>query len=304
MTLSHYVWVYGLAEALALVSIVTIVLGIKWWRLRRERQDWLRLTEHIDHMITDEIARARDTRTKRPELRDGWIATLHAIAKPFRHERLAEESVWQEVFGALDRCFDGLARSTPSPVASAAASPETAAVRPPDDALSSPSMEADIDDLLQPYREGRSAFSSSSQSMEGDLKSRYSELKQVSEGLLARIATIGQGGEVDVPALRQELDLFMQSNLAFMQAAYNAERNINSLEQQFDDVEGRIHNLQVTVNNYRKSVHKLVTERDLLIEEKRQLITQLELKDKVIARLNRNYETLRREYTKIYSGIE
>ena len=96
----------------------------------------------------------------------------------------------------------------------------------------------------------------------------------------------------------------MQSNLAFMQAAYNAERNINSLEQQFDDFEERIHNLQVSVNNYRKSVHKLVTERDLLIEEKQQFITQLELKDKVIARLNRNYETLRREYTKIYSGIE
>lgn len=302
MTLSHYVWIYGLAEALALVLIVTIVLGVKWWRLRKERQDWLRLAERIDHMIVDEIARARDTRTKRPELRDGWIATLHAIAKPFRHERLAEEAAWQEVFGAIDRCFDGLARSAPNPIAPTA-KPETTAIQFQADALSSPNMEADIDDLLQQYQQGRSAISAS-QFTEVDLKSKYSELKQISEGLLARIATIGQGGDVDVLALRQELDLFMQSNLAFMQAAYNAERNINSLEQQFDDFEGRIHNLQVTVNNYRKSVHKLVTERDLLIEEKRQLITQLELKDKVIARLNRNYETLRREYTKIYSGID
>ena len=302
MTLSHYVWIYGLAEALALVLIVTIVLGIKWWRLRKERQDWLKLAERVDQMIADEIARARDTRTKRPELRDGWIATLHAIAKPFRHERLAEEAAWQEVFSAIDRCFEGLARIAPSPAATA--KPETSTILLQEAGLSSPNMEADIDDLLQQYQQGRSAIASS-QSTDVDLKSKYGALKQVSEGLLARIATVGKGGgETDMLALRQELDLFMQSNLDFMQAAYNAERNINSLEQQFDDFEERIHNLQVSVNNYRKSVHKLVTERDLLIEEKQQFITQLELKDKVIARLNRNYETLRREYTKIYSGIE
>lgn len=300
MTLSHYVWVYGLAEALALVLILAIVLGVKWWRLRKERQAWLTLAQRVDHLLEDEITRVRDTPTKRSELRDGWIATLLALSKPFRTERLTEEAVWQEAVGAIQRCFEGLAHATASPNASPPArQPETAPVQIQDAGFDSPSMDTDLDALLQGYQEGRSALSSN-QSTGSELKVKYSELKQISEGLLARVESIGRGGEVDVLALRQELDVFMQSNLAFMQAAHNAERNINFLEQQFDDFEGRIHNLQVTVNNYRKSVHKLVTERDLLIEEKQQFITQLELKEKVIARLNRNYETLRREYTKIY----
>lgn len=299
MQLTHYVWIYGLAEALVLVLILAIVLGIKWWRLRKERRAWLTLTQRVEHLIVDEIARVRDTRTNRPELRDGWIATLHALSKPFRHERLTEDEVWQEVIGAIDRCFEGLARTTASPGAQPARHPETAPAPSREAGFDSPDMESDIDALLQHYQQGRTVLSDN-QSNGGDLKIKYQDLKLVSDNLLDRIAAIGQGSEVDVLALRQELDVFMQSNLAFMQAAHNAERNLNFLDQQFDDFEGRIHNLQITVNNYRKSVHKLVTERDLLIEEKQQYITQLELKDKVIARLNRNYETLRREYTKIY----
>jgi hypothetical protein len=301
MTTSHYIWIYGLAEALALVLIVTIVLGIQWWRLRKERRSWLTLAERVDRLITDEIIRARDTHTKRPELRDGWIATLHALSKPFRHERLAEDEVWHEVVGAIDRCFEGLARTTASPRVQSARQPETTPAPIQDVGLDSPGMESDIEALLQDYQQGRTTLSEN-QSNGGDLKIKYQDLKLVSDGLLDRIQAIGPGSEVDMLVLRQELDVFMQSNLAFMQAAYNAERNLNFLEQQFDDFEGRIHNLQVTVNNYRKSVHKLVTERDLLIEEKQQYIAQLELKDKVVARLNRNYETLRREYTKIYGG--
>ena len=300
MTLSHYVWIYGLAEALALVLILAIVLGVKWWRLRKERQAWLTLAQRVDHLLEDEITRVRDTPTKRSELRDGWIATLLALSKPFRNERLTEDLAWQEAVGAIGRCFEGLARTTLNlGTQPPTLKPETVPAPFVDEGFDSPSMESDIDALLQNYQEGRSALSSN-HSTGSELKVKYSELKQISEGLLARIESLGHGGEVDVLALRQELDVFMQSNLAFMQAAHNAERNINFLEQQFDEFEGRIHNLQVTVNNYRKSVHKLVTERDLLIEEKQQFITQLELKEKVIARLNRNYETLRREYTKIY----
>jgi hypothetical protein len=304
MTLSHYVWIYGLAEALALVLIVAVVLGVKWWRLRRERQAWLGFSARIDRLIEDELARVRNKQSGRPELRDAWIATLRALSKPFQDERLIEDQAWEEVIGLIDRCFDGLAHTTRNSTARPAVepTPAVASMAPAHDAGTlkpSEDTDSDIDALLAHYQAGRSALSSN-QSSGGELNQKYQEMLGLQDGLMARIKAAGKGGVIDMIALQQELETFEQSNLAFMQAAHNAERNLNFLEQQFDDFEGRIHNLQVTVNNYRKSVHKLVTERDLLIEEKQQYITQLELKDKVIARLNRNYETLRREYTKIY----
>ncbi|MTW22077.1 hypothetical protein [Allochromatium palmeri] len=298
MTLSHYVWIYGLAEALVVVVILAIVLGIKWWRLRRERQSWLGFSARIDSLIADELARARNKQPDRPELRDARIATLHALSGPFQDERLIEDQAWEEVVGFIDRCFDGLAQTH----SQAPARPAVAATAPAHEAeTSAPSedTDSDIDALLAHYQAGRSTLSSS-QSSGNELNQKYQELLGLQDGLMASIKVASKGGVINMNALQQELETFVQSNQAFMQAAHNAERNINLLEQQFDESEERIHNLQVTINNYRKSAHKLVTERDMLQEEKQQFISQLELKEKVIARINRNYETLRREYTKIY----
>jgi hypothetical protein len=302
MTLSHYVWIYGLAEALALILIIAIVLGVKWWRLRRERQVWLGFSERIARLIEDELARVRHKQSDRPELRDGRIATLRALYKPFQDERLIEDQAWEETVSLIDRCFDGLAQTTHNSAARPTVAPVVPPTAPVHDVGTSAVPEdtdSDINALLQQYQAGRSALSSN-QSSGSELNQKYQEMLDLQDGLMARIKAASKGGVVDMVALQQELDTFVQSNLSFMQAAHNAERNVNLLEQQFDEFEDRIHNLQVTINNYRKSAHKLVTDRDALLEEKQQFISQLELKEKVIARINHNYETLRREYTKIY----
>lgn len=305
MSLTHYVWIYGLAEALAVAVLVAAILGSKWWRLRREHLAWLSACERIDGLIHEEIARARDKPTARPELRDSQILALRAVSRPFRHCQLAEEDTWSEALDQLDRCFEGLRQTTSGLTAmghrATSKAPGTPAPEHPesleDEGLSSPEMDSEIEALLAQNRLGRSAFSLHRESGV-DLKQRYRDLLHVNQGLRGRIDSLAQTGTTD--PLREELDAFLQSNLAFMQAAFATERNFNLLEQQFDDFEERIHNLQVTINTYRKSVHKLVTERDLLNDEKLQYLTQLDLKEKVIARLNRNYENLRREYAKIY----
>lgn len=302
MTVSQYAWIYGLAEALALVSVLAVVLGAKWWRLRQERQGWLALGKRIDTLLDAAIVRARDAKTTRPELRDGQIAALRALSKPFQQNRIGDDGAWHEAIGVIERCFAGLAKTTSG--IQTAAQPEypsnTQSVTSPDSDINAPKMDSDIDALLTHSRLGRSQLAAS-QSSGLELRQRHQELEQVNAALLAHLESISQGETVDMTALRQELDLFMQSNHALIQAAYKKDRNLNFLEQHFDDLEKRIHNLQVTINNYRHSVVKLITERDLLLEEKQRYLSQLEIEKKVIARLNRNYDALKREYTKSYN---
>ncbi|MBK1717938.1 hypothetical protein [Thiocystis violacea] len=307
MSLNEYMWIYGLAEALALTLIVAIVLGVKWWRLRREHRRWRRARARIDGLIEGAIEGARAKQTDRPELRDSRIASLRALSDPFKQDPIVEEEAWRQALGAIDRCFEALGETTASLAAANhrkavpthdTSSPESGQA-PEDDGLASPGMESDVEALLEQYRLGRSTISSNREAG-GDLKQKYRDLLVVNQSLRSRIDNLAPTDETD--SLREELDAFLRSNLAFMRAALTAERNFNLLEQQFDEFEGRIDNLQATINTYRKAVHKLVSERDQLDEEQHQYLIQLDLKDKVIARLNRNYEALRREYAKIYGG--
>lgn len=307
MDQNEYLWIYGLAEALVVTAVLAAFMGFKWWRLHREKRERRAASARIHGLFEKEIARADSETGTRSEWRECRIASLRALSRPFARDRIGEEAAWSEALDHLDRCFGALARTAANPIAApgrpVAETSESRPYEPPqafdDEGLASPGIESDVEALLEQYQLGRATFASN-QANGGDLRQKYRDLLQVNQGLRARIDTLGPSEETDT--LREELDGFLRSNLAFMRAALTAERNFNLLEQQFDDFEERIHGLQMTINTYRKSVHKLLSERDLLNEEKQQSMIQLDLKDKLIARLNRNYETLRREYAKIYGG--
>lgn len=302
MMLNQYVWLYSLAELLAVVLLVAIVFGIKWWRLRRERRTWLGLSERIERLIDNEIAATNSKHADRPELRDSHLAILCAIAKPFQDERLTEDQAWSEVIGLIDRYMTALTQVTARPTNQRTAAPPAATpaeqTAANEAAAAAESQEFElINGMLQQCQRGRSTLP------EGEnLQRTYQDMIQTQEQLLARVRAAREGCQLDMDALQADLTTATENNSAFMQAAHTTERNIQQLEQIFEDFETRIHNLQVTINTHRKSAQKLITERNSLQQDKELLLGQLAIKEKIIARLNRSYETLRREYVKIYEG--
>lgn len=302
MDLNHYVWIYGLAEALAVTLVLAVVFGVKWWRLRQERQRLAQTCKLIARAIKEDIEANQYKSTSRPELRNGRIGYLKALFKPFRSGRLDDEDAWREVLESLDQCFDGLRQSTraatgkqePVPPAIGAKSPaldtEAAASR------ATLETNADIDGLMNQYQISLSALNANRQ-VSADLQNRYVQLEQANEELRAQLGSSETGGP-----LRQMLDTFEQRNLEFMQIAFSAERNQAILQQELNALEEHIHNLNVTIKNSRKSAHKLLLERDALTEENQRLIEHQQSTDKLVVRLNRNYDALRREYTKLYEG--
>ncbi|SDX85942.1 hypothetical protein SAMN05421644_11636 [Allochromatium warmingii] len=299
MALNQYVWIYSLAEMLAVVLVVAIVFGIKWWHLRQERRTWLGLSVRVERLIDDEIAATNSKHADRPELRDSHLAILCAIAKPFQDERLTEDQAWSEVIGLIDRYITALTQVTARPTTQRTAAPPAAT--PAEQTAANAAAESRevelINGMLQQCQRGRSTLP------EGEnLQRTYQDMIQTQEQLMARVRAAREGCQLDMDALQADLTTATENNSAFMQAAHTTERNIQQLEQIFEDFEARIHNLQVTINTHRKSAQKLITERNSLQQDKELLLGQLAIKEKIIARLNRSYETLRREYVKIYEG--
>lgn len=304
MDLSYYVWIYGLAEALAATLVLTVVFGVKWWRLRQERQRLAQTCKLIASAIKDDVEASQYPSTNRPELRKGRAGYLKALFKPFRSGRLDDEEAWKDVLESLDQCFDELRQTTRSAADNAQQAPAPPAARTSAldglaASLASSETGADIDGLLNHYQASLSALNASRQ-FSTDLQNHYSELQRASEELRMQLGS-GAYSEMSGP-LRQMLDTFEQRNADFMQIAFSAERNQAILQQELNGLEERIHNLNVTIKNSRKSAHKLLMERDALAEENQRLIEHQQSTDRLVARLNRNYDALRREYTKLYEG--
>ena len=294
MTPAHYVWIYGLAEALALSLVFTALFGIQWWRLRRERQKFERSSRAIAGIFKEEIARLNNKPTARPELRGSLEACLSAFSKPFKKRQLADEEAWKTVVENVGHCFDDLQRTTQG--VSATGHPSGLDASDDMAGLSDTELDSGIDSLLTGYRAGTSAIETNREAT-AELKRNYQQLQLANRNLRQKLQ-VDKNSE-----LWQLFDTSERSNAVFMRTLSVKERSYNLLVKEFEALREHVHNLQATIGNYRKSVHKLVLEQSGLAEENRQLHEQQEVTTRLVTRLNRDYDTLRNEYTKLFDTI-
>lgn len=289
---ANYVWIYGLAEALALAVLAAIVFGVKWWRLQQQRNKLTRTCHAIAAMLREEIAKKKSHMTTTHESRDYQIACLQTLMQPFQKKTVDEEQVWKNVLNNLDNHFDELLRTTCDLAAlknddeinfthgSEFLEEDYAEV---DNELSSLKMDADIDAILSQYQIDMETLAAN-QKLNEELKQKYQNLEHANQDLQSEINEITQL-ELNSP-LGQQLDAFRKSSLEFMRQASVAKSHCNSLSQQIDVLEAHLHHHQVNINHYRKSVHKLLINRDTLAKEKKQLIAQIKETNRLVARLN------------------
>lgn len=293
---SHYVWIYGLAEALALSLALTVLFGIGWWKLRQERKRMELTCTAIAGMLKEEIIEIKREATAWPGFRDSRLACLRALSQPFKKRRLGDETLWKTVAAMLNQCFDTLVSqsarqsSEPGSALEATASEESDA---DDEGLSGVALNAGVDTLLASYQVGQSVIATNRETTT-ELKRHYRQLQIANQNLRKEL-------EADkTTELWQIFDTYERSNATFMKTLSAKERNYNILVKEFEGLQGNIHNLQTKIANYRKSAHQLLLEKSALTEENKQLIEQHEVTDKLVVRLNRNYDTLRNEYTKLF----
>lgn len=294
MSPTHYVWIYGLAEALALSLVLTALFGIQWWRLRRDRQKMEPTCRAIAGMLKEEIDRIKNRPTARPGLRKSQTAYLTALSKPFKQRQLVDEDAWKAVVENLGQCFDDLTRTTqemsePDHPSALDASDDTAG-------LSTAELDLGIDSLLTGYQTGKSAIETNREAT-AELKRNYQQLQLANRNLRQKLQ-MDKNSE-----LWQLFETYERENAVFMKTLSAKERNYNLLVKEFEALRERLQHLQATIDNYRKSVHKLLLERSGLDEENKQLREQREVTDRLVTRLNRNYDTLRNEYTKLFETI-
>jgi DNA repair exonuclease SbcCD ATPase subunit len=312
MNLDYYFWIYGLAEALALSLVAAVVFGFKWWGLRRERHQMERVCQEVLGSLEEELEAARKDPMRRPELRDGRVACFHALSAPFQRGRFCEAEAWQDTLDILNRSFDELARSTlPSLPPEATPAAEAIESRPSGKGAGSdeepevgagfacPELETEIDLLLTQHNRGVATLAAS-RGVAVDMKRKCEDIRLANQNLRVKLESVvkqDRSGQI-----LQMLDEIELSNHDLQQMMFATERHHSNLGPQIDALGQQIRNLQLTVKNYRKSLQKLLLDRDALAEEKKEFVKQLEAKTKLVERLNRNYDALRREYTKLYEA--
>jgi chromosome segregation ATPase len=299
-SLSHYVWIYGLAEALALSLILTTLFGVGWWKLHQDRKKLELTCKKIAGMLKEDIDDISQKPTTRPELRNVRVSYLKTLAKPFKKRQLNDEQVWKDVLETLERSLDALMQTTRS-----ASEPDHQALKITNgadaihadsadtDELSADTLDSELDRMLAGYQAGKSAIETNREATV-EMKRHYQELQLANQKLRQKL-------QVDKTSeLWQAFDTYEQSNAAFMKTLSVKERSYNLLVKEYESLQEHIHNLQVTISNYRKSVHQLILERSTLTEENKQLLEQHEVTNRLVVRLNHNYDTLRNEYTKLF----
>ncbi len=310
MNFNYYLWLYSLAEALALSVVVAAIFGFKWWGLRKQSSRLEHARKEVLARLDREIAGCGKYPPRRLELREGRIACFKALSAPFQVGKLGEAGVWREVLDDLGRSFDKLAQAAPPspppglpPLVTAEESEPAEKAEESDteevENFDYPELDTEIDALLSQHERGVATLSAN-RKVTGDLKRKCEEIRQANQNLRDKLASVAKqehGGQ-----LQRMLDEVEQSNLDLQQMVFATERHHSNLGPQLDALGQQIRNLQLTIRSYRKSLQKLLLDRDALAQEKKELIKQLEAKTKLAERLNRNYDALRREYTKLYEA--
>lgn len=292
------VWIYVLVEVLVISLGLTGFFGYRWWCLHAERQLLIRICEQVAADLAETIAAIRNDPLRRPELRNAEIACLSALTPPFADLKLADVGAWDDIFASFHATFDQLARQL-TPLL---AEPSTEdANLGEDDATPVDPQELDsaLAGLLAQHDQGLATLNASRE-VTVNMKRKCEDIRQAHHNLrvnLESVSKMDRSGQLQ-PLLAD----IEKSNLELQQMVFSLERAQGSMTPQLEALGLQVRNLQATVQNYRKSLPKLVTERDSLAEENKDLNKQLEAKIKLVDRLNRNYEVLRREYTKLYQA--
>ena len=156
--------------------------------------------------------------------------------------------------------------------------------------FSAQALDFDVDALLEQYQVGLATFSASRETT-AELKRKCLSLERTKRNLRSRVESLSHPDSS--VRLREAIDELESNNSELLQLVHDTERHYNALALEFSEIEKKTHNLRLTVVDYRKLVQALLLERDSLAEQKKQLIAQ-------VGSLNRNYDSLRLEYFKLY----
>ncbi|GEM_PF-6825059 len=302
MNLTYYISVYSLAEALILSLVLTLFFGVQWWRMRRTQRQYEQICEAVTALFKQEVHRLQEVPNTRIELRENHVAVLKMLAAPFKTRQLFSLSHWEKVIQKLDHYYEILAQVTqyhpvhPTTHATAGLF-EFAATSNADElhhsGLVTERLDSAVDDLLSQYQTATTAIAANQEAVM-EMKQHFEAMQLANQELFARVQNSRDR------ELREKLDAFAQSNEAFMRALAIKERNYKILVKEHEELQVHIHNLQVSITEYRKAVHKLLLKQDDLLEENKLLREQNDSTTKLVGQLNRSYETLRHEYTKLF----
>ena len=315
MNLSQYVLLFTLAEALAVTGVLAVVLGLKWWRLRQRAGRTLKAERMIKRLLRAEIAKQEDKPNPRPEVRTAHLACLKVLTLPYSEQRLDDEPTWTRVLSTFEQCFEALEQPSGARAGSRSAAPvdDSEPAQPgatpdsdpdsdpaPDDALdasASAALDAKMEALRGQYRRSISSLGADQETV-AELRSKYAQLHEINQSLRSKLEALGQHD--DTSELRQALEQAERCNLELMQAALGSKRNFNIMTQHCQALDDHVERLQTSIKGYRKSAHKLLLEREAHTEEIKALATQLEMRERLVERLNRNYKVLRDEYNRLH----
>jgi hypothetical protein len=280
--------------------IATVFFGFNWWKMYRLQKRQMQIDDIIVKQFKTEIAKINELPVTRSELNDVHVLLLKSIGIPFKKHRVNQIDSWNEVIHQLARHFDNLTQTTqPNSQSNAiAAKDANASVYTPksevvEDELPAEKLDSIITDLMLHYQAATSAIANS-QEATIEMKGKFQNLQLANQELRSIIQSEKTG------ELLEKFDAYEQINTVFMRTLAVKERNYKVLVKEHEMLEVYIHNLQVTVINYRKSMQKLLIKQASLVEENKILLEQQESSNHLVTRLNRNYETLRNEYTKLF----
>ncbi|MBK1693834.1 hypothetical protein CKO09_03640 [Chromatium weissei] len=268
------------------------------YRLQKQQ---MQIDESIAEQFKAEIAKIRELPVVRPELQDVHILLLKAIGTPFKKHQVNKVDLWSEVINQLARYFENLAQTTLANHHSHSTIQKETNANPPvsekelvvDGEFSTEKLDSVIGDLMSHFQAANSAITDN-QEATSEMKNKFQNLQLVNQELRSML-------ESDKTSeILEKFDAFEQMNTVFMRTLAVKERNYKILVKEHESLEVYIHNLQVTVTNYRKAIQKLLVKQSTLAEENKLLLEQQESNNHLVTRLNRNYETLRNEYTKLF----
>lgn len=303
MNLTYYISIYGLAEALVLSLALTIFFGIQWWRMRQKQILREQFCAAVLKQFKDEVLQIQAQATLQPGLRDEHIAILKVVVLPFKNCQLNSIAAWEKVISHLKHYFEHLAQPVHKPSLYQMSDAETAMeLRQFNtvDANGHPmteQLDSAIENLLTHYQAATSAIVIN-QEATLEMKHSYENLQLSNQELRAQIQA-----ERD-KEIWEKFDAYEKSNTAFMRALSVKERNYKLLIKEHEALQVSIHNLQIMVSEYRKTAHQLILQQDALIAENKLLREQQESTNRLVTRLNHNYDTLRSEYTKLFEKMQ
>jgi len=298
---TDYFWFYGLIELALILLVIAMLFALAWWRLWRERRRLKQVCRRVDVLCSQALQGARDERLAVDERQQTHLACLQSLRTPFRRQQLADDALWSDLLNQIQ----DLAKAGAYVERVEVAAPSVAVESPAEEAEQSDSEEAveldqQIETVYAQYQAGRQALLATREA-KAELEQRYAELLDADQQLSQRLQNLKRD-ESEISWLRRELDHFVRSNQDFMRAAVTSECSQRALESEFSALVERIGAMQDSLTRYRQSNHKLLLDRDALAEERKRLLMQLKMNERLVARLNRNYNALHREYTRLYES--